>query len=157
MKRGEVCFGYHQCRWCHENILQCWLLKDFLSGGLSLKKVTAKWNPQGFYFSREWCHDLLWELEEKDLMVLKTHNLFPQNSQRKTQSVIIRPYFGRVYKIFLLPQPKLFSEICFPTSQCRLHLKNLKFLLFISLQMGKWLTWWKLHRCGENLSNRFSR
>lgn len=145
MKHGEVCFGYHQCRWCCENILEWWLLKDFLSWALSLKKVTAKWNPQDFYSRREWCHDLLWELEEKYLMVLKIHLFFsPKNSQRKTESVIICPYFGRIYKIFLPAQPRLISEIwCFPTSQFRLHLKNLKFLLFISLQMGKCLTWWK--------------
>lgn len=143
-KPEEVCFGCHQCRWCCENILLCWLLKDVLSGALSLKKATAKWNPQGFYSNRDWCHDLWWELEEKDLMVLKTHDFFHQNSQRKTESVIICPYFGRIYKILILAQPRLFSEPwCFPTSQCRLHLKNLKLLLFISLQMGKWPTWWK--------------
>lgn len=57
---------------------------------------------------------------------------------------IFCPYFVRISKIFLLAYPKLFSEIwCFPTSQCRLHLKNVKCLLFISLQMDKWLTWWK--------------
>lgn len=62
----------------------------------------------------------------------------------KAESVIICPYFDRICKILILAQPRLFSEPwCFPTSQYGLHLKNLKLLLFISLQMGKWPTWWK--------------
>lgn len=68
---------------------------------------------------------------------------FHQDLQRKTVSVIILPDSSRLYKIFLLAQTRLLSEMwCFPTSWYRLHLKNLKCLFFISLQMGKWPTWW---------------
>lgn len=122
-------------------MLLCWLLKELLCPfalrGWQLSKIL-----RALVSIREHCNGLLWTLEEKDLIVLKADDVSIE-IYRIRWSVIMCTYSSRIYKSFILAQSRMLSEMwCFPASWHSLHLKNLKFLLLISLQMGKWPIWW---------------